>query len=501
MPKPLSNRIVLPILAFYLYLAGSAPYIGQWDSFDYLKQIVTHRLSALGFGRPVFIGYNILIWESMRRLFRLNPIQVEIVAMAATVLLGVAGIVLFERLARRLLPSQTSQMAVLALVLSPIYAIYSGFVMTEVPMLVALLASALAIWKPGARDSAWRDLAGGIFLGLAAGIREQALTLVPAFLWILWIGRSDLRSRIKSMLCFGAAAAVSAVGPVLAIYLHDPAAFIERMHTWIQAIPMGRLQFWINVQASLLYTFAVCPGAWIAAAAAGTVFLFRRRNPRQISGVNGGDENRGAIPNPVAGAVCCLLLPLAALWRDADVQIHPRYEMIVLPAALIFCVSLFRRWFPSRKGPIVWAAAQVAVFGIGLVLFSPFRESQIERIRFAGVMRDSVPGEALLIAGNLSPILDYYRGIGVRPRWRILWSGWNWDVNAAEKVICRCWAEHVPVYLSENPSGWSYLESEFLDLLYLLKDSKKEQVAPHLYRVFKAETARDGRASPANKRR
>jgi hypothetical protein len=484
MPRTLSNRIVLPILAFYLYLAGSAPYLGQWDSFDYLKQIVTHQLSALGFGRPVFIGYNILIWESMRRLFRLSPIQVEMVIMAATVLLGVAGVVLFDRLARRLLPSQMSQMAVVALMLSPIYAIYSGFVMTEVPMLVALLASALVIWKPGARNTAWRDIAGGVLLGLAAGIREQALTLGPAFLWILWAARGDLKSRMRSMLLFGTAAAASAAVPVFAIYLHDPAAFVGRMQTWIQAIPMGEPQFWTNVQASLLYTIAVCPGAWIAAAGAGIVFLFRRQNPAQVSGTKEGNANGSAIPNPVAGAVCCLVVPVVALWRDADLQIHPRYEMVILPAVLIFCVSVFRRWFPSRKGPIIWAALQIAVFGITLLLFSPLRRTQIEKIEYARMMRDAVPGEALLIAGNLSPILDYYRGIGFRPGWRIVWSGWNWDANAAEKVIRRSWAEHIPVYLSENPSGWSYLESEFLDLWYLLKDSKKEQVAPNLYRVF-----------------
>jgi hypothetical protein len=484
MPKALSNRIALPILAFYLYMAGSAPYIGQWDSFDYLKQIVTHRLSPLGFGRLVFIGYNIVIWESMRKLFRLNPIHVEAVIIATTVLLGVAGIVLFERLARRLLPSQSSQMVVLAFMLSPIYAIYSGFVMTEVPMLVALLASGVILWKPGTRNSDWRDLLSGVFLGLAAGIREQALTLVPAFLWILWIVRTDLKSRIRSILLFSTAAAAATITPILAIYLHDPSAFMERMHTWFQVIPMGKLQFWMNVQASLLYGIAVCPGAWIAAAAAGIAWLFRKRNSDQVLSAKEADEKGGAIPNPIAGAVCCLLLPLAALWRDADVQIHPRYDMVILPAALIFCVSLFRRWLPSGKGPVIWAAVQVAVFGMTLVLFSPFRQGQIERIEFARVVRESVPGEALLIAGNFSPMLDYYRGIGVRPGWRILWAGWHWDINAAEKVIRRSWAEHIPVYLCENSSGWSYLESEFLGLLYLLQDNKKEQVAPHLYRVF-----------------
>ena len=73
MLRRLGNQAVLPILAFYLYLAGSAPYLGQWDSFDYLKQIVTHQFSALGIGRPVFVGYNILLWESDAENLRPGP--------------------------------------------------------------------------------------------------------------------------------------------------------------------------------------------------------------------------------------------------------------------------------------------------------------------------------------------------------------------------------------------------------------------------------------------
>ena len=48
---PLDHGLWLTIIACLLYFAGRAPFAGQWDSFDYLKQIATHRLSDLGFGR------------------------------------------------------------------------------------------------------------------------------------------------------------------------------------------------------------------------------------------------------------------------------------------------------------------------------------------------------------------------------------------------------------------------------------------------------------------
>jgi hypothetical protein len=40
------------------------------------------------------------------------------------------------------------------------------------------------------------------------------------------------------------------------------------------------------------------------------------------------------------------------------------------------------------------------------------------------------------------------------------------------------------VYWSTDPPGWSYFERELLEAHFLFKDCKKEQVAPHLYRIL-----------------
>ena len=478
MAKILRASIVLPILAFYLYLAGSAPFLGQWDSFDYLKQICTHQLSALGIGRPVYLGYNIALWESARRIFHLDLLQVETVVMIGTVLLGVLGIVLFQRLADRLLSPETSRMATLALALSPVYAIYSGFVMTEVPMLVLLLAAALVLWRPGDRDRLLCDTAGGALFGLAVGVREQALTMGAAFLWILWCRRAEGFARFRSMIRFCVAAGVVILAPALAFYLHDPAGFFERTRTWLHAIPLGSGQFRNNAEASLLYVFVICPGTWLAVAGAGVYRLFSKRDLERPM-----RAQPHSIPHPVWGLFCCIVLPVLILWRDADVQMHPRYVLLVLPASLVLGSVLYRRWAPSGKGPVVWAVIQVLVFGLALAAFSPFRQIQTEKMQFARAAKNAINGKGLIIAGNLSPVFDYYRGIGLRPEWQILWSGWNWDDTTVEAAIHNAWADHIPVYLSTHAPGWSYFENELLDLHFLLKDCKKEPIAPHLFLV------------------
>jgi hypothetical protein len=88
-------------VAWLLYAAGRSPFVGQWDSFDYLKQIVEHRPSDLGFGRPFPLAYNIVLWEATRKALGLHPLAVASVAMAASVAAGAIGALLYHRLARR----------------------------------------------------------------------------------------------------------------------------------------------------------------------------------------------------------------------------------------------------------------------------------------------------------------------------------------------------------------------------------------------------------------
>jgi hypothetical protein len=478
--RNIARSAILPILAFYLYLAGSAPFLGQWDSYDYLKQIVTHQFSSLGIGRPVFIGYNVLLWESLRQLFHFDPLRVEIVVMSGIVLFGVLGVWVFQRLAQKVLPESDCRMAVIALAISPIYAVYSGFIMTEVPMLVLLMASALVIWNNGDRPTIWRDVTGGLLFGLGVGMREQALTLGAAYLWILWIRRSSTVLRLRAMIQFCIAAGSITIAPAIAFYLYDSAAFLDRIHTWIGILPTGSAQTRINAEASLLFAFVVCPGAWIALAGAGIYHWIKNRQG------NFGEARSDIKPisHPVWGFFCCIALPILVLWRDADVQMHPRYLILILPASVIFCAALFRRWVPSRKGLIAWAALQVLFFGLTLIAFSPYRQTQTAKMNFAQVIRKSVPDEGLIISGNLSPLLDYYRGIGVRPQWQILWSGWDWNIETVDAKILEAWSNGIPVYLSTLPLGWSYFEREFLEVHSLFKDCRREKIAPNLYRIF-----------------
>jgi hypothetical protein len=230
----------------------------------------------------------------------------------------------------------------------------------------------------------------------------------------------------------------------------------------------------------LLFAFIVCPGAWIALAGAG-IHHWRKKRQGNFDKARSGLK---PLAHPVWGFICCIALPILVLWRDADVQMHPRYLILILPASVIFCAALFRRWVRSNKGLIAWAALQVLFFGVTLIAFAPYRQTQTEKMNFAQIIRKSVPDQGLIISGNLSPLLDYYRGIGVRSQWQILWSGWDWNMETVDTKVREAWNKGTPVYLSTLPLGWSYFEREFLEVHYLFQDCRKEKIAPNLYRIY-----------------
>lgn len=474
------TQLAIFVISGLLYFWRRAPFLGQWDSFDYLKEVVTHQLSPLGLGRPVFVGYNIALWETLKRIFRLEPQQVESVALGGVIIAGALGVWIFSRLVRQVLPPAAARMALLALILSPTYAFYAGCVMTEVPMFAAAVAAGAVLWVTNSRRQMLMDVAAGLLWGVAVGIREQALVLFPAYLWILWIRRSGLRARTRTVAAFMLSSLPVILLPALILYLQDPSMVAGRMKTWLNTIPTGRSHFWMNVQASLLWTFAACPAAWLAVAGAWLWHLKAKRTSGQkASGPFSG-------PAAVAGILCCLVLPMAVLWRDADVQIHPRYAIVALPAALILCAGLFRHWAPSRRAAVVWAVLQILIFGLTQVAMQPFRAVQFEKRDYARLVRETVRGPALLIAGGNSAAFDYYRCIGLQPGWRIAWSGWDWSPGKLGAAMQDCWDRGEPVYVCDGPSTWLNLEGERLDLEFLLQrlGLELEPVAPGLKRVL-----------------
>ncbi|MGB7623430.1 MAG: hypothetical protein WBN92_13845, partial [Terriglobia bacterium] len=116
------------------------PFMGQWDSFDYVTKTLRHQVSDLAFGRPLFLGINRVMWEGANRV---GVSVFHAFWVAQTVVGGFAlwGLVCFYSCVKRVGGVRLALFGVAWLATTPMYLAYSGMVMTEVPSLTCLLAA------------------------------------------------------------------------------------------------------------------------------------------------------------------------------------------------------------------------------------------------------------------------------------------------------------------------------------------------------------------------
>lgn len=431
--------------AFLLYCLLRHPFVGQWDSFDYTWRAVRHQFSPLGLGRPVYSLINMATWETAR-LFGLRPDQAWRALQVVPLALGALGLVFQYRFVSRLAGAAAARAAILLLALSPSYVVYSGYVMSEIPMLFFLMV-ALDLMHKGAIQGSLTRLGGGSFvLGLAVGTREQAAVLVPFFLLILVSAGG--RSKSSSALALALGPAVLAVIGTASVAAAFTDGYADRFYRWFSVVaPAERFEPRLALIV-LAYAFAGSPIASGLCVAAAIDALKRRDlwfNGFLALGV---------------------LLPLVALFFNPDSHLHPRYEMIALPALTAGAGMFAARAAAQLKArewqgllPLGLGSILVLLIAVGCLIQPARRQAQADR-EFVAFLARELPNRATIIAGRYTPGLHYLRGIGARPDWRIISSGWDWPGRRLALQVRGDLAEGRRVYICGDARSWGGPEAK-----------------------------------------
>lgn len=425
--------------AFLLYCWLRHPFIGQWDSFDYTWRAVRHQFSPLGLGRPVYSLINIAAWE-MARPFGLKADQAWQALQVVPLVLAALGLAFQYRLVSRLAGAAAGRAASLLLALSPSYVVYSGYVMSEMPMLFFLML-ALDLMHKGAIEGDRRLLvASSLALGLAVGTREQAAMLVPFLLFIMFNASGRLgRARALALASGPALVVVIGTASLAAALAED---YAGRFYRWFSVVaPVERFEPGRGLVV-LAYAFAGSPVA-SGLCVAGAVDALKRRDRWY-----GGFLTLG------------VLLPLVALFFNPDSHLHPRYEMIALPA-LTAGAGMFAAQAAAQLEAREWRGLLILWLGSMLVLLIATagfiqparRQAQADR-EFVYLLARELPRGAVIIAGRQTPALHYLRGIGVRQDWRIISSGWDWPGQRLALQVRTGLEEGKRVYICGEARGW-----------------------------------------------
>src|SRR5687767_5272181 len=137
-------------LALVIYFVD--PFIGDWDGMDYTMLSIAGYPSSMALGRNLFIFSNHALFVAGRNLFGVQPDSAYLIFKYAVVAQAPVAIAACWLLARDMSGSlHTATIAALLVALSPVFVLYGGQVMTDVPS-VLVLATALVVHMRGLKQ-------------------------------------------------------------------------------------------------------------------------------------------------------------------------------------------------------------------------------------------------------------------------------------------------------------------------------------------------------------
>ncbi|HEX9630618.1 MAG TPA: glycosyltransferase family 39 protein, partial [Pyrinomonadaceae bacterium] len=168
------------LLGLILVLWFVDPFIGDWDGLDYTMLSLAGYPSSMALGRSLFIFENHALYALAHHIFNVQPENAYLIFKYAVVVQAPLALIACWVLARDVSRSlYTATLAALFIVASPVFVLYGGQVMTDVPS-VLLLAVALILHYRGLQQRrVWLVLAGAGLLGLGVNLRETIGLYAP----------------------------------------------------------------------------------------------------------------------------------------------------------------------------------------------------------------------------------------------------------------------------------------------------------------------------------
>jgi 4-amino-4-deoxy-L-arabinose transferase-like glycosyltransferase len=496
--------LIPALISLFLAIIFRDPFAGDWDALDYTVLALRGEPSSMILGRTLFIYTNHALWLTAHSLFNLQPEHAYLLFKGAVIVETPLVIIAWWTLARDLTNNvRAATIAALLIASSPLFIMYSGQAMTEIPSLL-LLAVALTIHLRGLRRrSLLMTLAGAALLGLGVNVREAAilygpwLVLAPLvvnskFRWRelpsrkLWIEllRGELLTTALACLVFF----ICAFAPFAYFYLLDVDNYQKAWHGWAESTRIESARHppsFGNFRILLLNFFIACPlllGGFLPS----VIHEWRRR-----------------------GFTPLILLAVVGLLANLSLIIHysvvlnARYVLTGLPALAPMVAAYFvqEQEAKMKNGGRAFANVALGVAVVGLWLGANWWPSNEGYIQSRALTKNynaqlaHIPRDAVVMAGGQTVGVTYWRGLGMGD-WEVIGSGGGWPGAQLGDVIENYLHDHRRVFLDADARWWSPCGWQILELRELAGIESRfhfQRVADTLYEIkpLEDETARD----------
>ncbi|HLA10089.1 MAG TPA: glycosyltransferase family 39 protein [Pyrinomonadaceae bacterium] len=423
------------------------PFIGDWDGLDYTMLSVAGYPSSMALGRNLFIFGNYGLYRIANALFHLPPESAYLLFKYSVVAQSPLALIACWILARDVTGSLHSATLTAVIVgLSPVFVVYGGQVMTDVPA-VLLLAVALIVHLRGIkRGQDWLVVMGAAILGLGMNLRETVGFYAPWLLLAPWLlrvnpGRRELKVAALSCAVF----LLFAFGWFGYWYVTD-AHYRFIWHGWRESMNQESSRHPVslqNLRPYLTYFFITAPLVFIS-----LPFALRK-----------GIKSRSISPALLLGVVG--LFANILLFFNYSTAVNWRYFLTGLPALAPLTSDYMIQKLSRRTSSTTLAfVACLGVIVVGAILFSiyirPVSQEFIERRALSKEYRNQlvhVPRDAVMISGSQTIAVTYWKAMGLG-EWKTIGTGGGWPGDSLVPEIQNHIAAGRRVFLDTDPRWW-----------------------------------------------
>ena len=432
-------------LALVLYFVD--PFIGDWDGMDYTMLSLAGYPSSMALGRNLFIFSNHALFVVARELFHIEQEHAYLIFKYAVVAQVPMAVVACWILARDISGSlYTATTAALLIAFSPVFVLYGGQVMTDVPS-VLVLATALIIHLRGVRQNKfWMVLLGAGLMGLGMNLRETIGFFAP---WLVIapfaLGWRFERKQILQVLASCVVFTVLAFGWFGYWFISDPHyrwvwnGWRESMREESSRHPVAL----VNLRPYFTYYFISAPLVFL------TLFFAPVLEWRK----------RGFSPLLLLWSVAFFANLL--LFFNYSTTVNWRYFLTGLPGI----VPLGAYWLlrlarvPLKDERRAFAACCVAILSLAIVFFIYMRPISYEFIERRAMSKEykhrleAVPLDAIMISGSQTIAVHYWASIG-SGRWKTIGTGGGWPGDKLFGIVQNHLNHRRRVFIDTDPRWW-----------------------------------------------
>lgn len=455
----------MPALAgFLLVLYFVDPFIGDWDGLDYTMLSLAGYPSSMALGRSLFIFGNHVLYLLAHGLFGVQPEHAYLVFKYAVVAQAPLAVIAAWALARDFTRSiHAATLAAMFLVCSPVFVLYGGQVMTDVPSVLLLCVAVIVHHRGLQQDRVWLVLAGAALLGLGINLRETIGFYLPWLVVAPFVCGWKFRRREVLIVAASCLVFFLCAAGWFAFWFITDAHYREIWFGWRESMLQETARHPVtlhNLKPFLAYFFVTAPLVFLSLPFA---FWDGWRNSRRERKMLGA---RAFWPQMNANSPLLLLalIGLAAdltLYFNYSTSVNWRYFLTGLPAIAPLSASFLLRFLTPRLGSARRAFAVCVTLVLAMaVTFTLFTKSAAEKFierramsKEYGKQLADLPQDAVMISGSQTVAVTYWKTIRGNA-WETIGTGGGWPGDNLVPLIENYLRQNRRVFVDSDPRWW-----------------------------------------------